>query len=91
MRLGRFSRRTWLLAAIGLVVAVALGVSLGGRGDETPAPPAVLNHIAHKNEDAKVEAAANMKAESAATARAADARANAADLASPPPEVVNHP
>lgn len=83
----RFTRRTWILAAVGLVVAVIVGVSLGGQGDETPAPPAVLNHIAHRNRDATVEAAAKMKVESEATARAADARANAADTA--PPDVAN--
>ena len=83
----RFTRRTWILAAIGLVVAVIVGVSLGGQGDETPATPAVLNHIAHKNRDATVEAAAKMKADSEVTARAADARANAADMA--PPGVAN--
>ena len=78
------NRRHAILAGAGLLVAVILGVALGSGGDETPAPPAVLNSIADKNEDAATEAAARMKAESEAAARAADARANAADAAADP-------
>jgi hypothetical protein len=77
------SRRSLLLAVSGLFVAVLLGVALGSGGDETPAPPAVLNRIAHKNENAAIEAAARMKAESEAASRAADARQDAADAAAP--------
>ena len=77
----RLSRRAWALGGGGLVVAVILGVALGSGGDETPASPAVLNRIADKNEDAAVEAAARMKAESEAASRAADARADTADEA----------
>lgn len=77
----RPDRRTWLLAGGGLLVAIVLGVALGSGGDETPAPPAVLNRIADKNEDAAMEAAARMKAESDAASQVADARADANDAA----------
>ena len=75
------NRRNLILAGAGLLVAIILGVALGGGGDETPAPPAVLNHIADKNEDAAINAAARFKAESEETTRAADARLDAADAA----------
>lgn len=75
------NRRNLILAAAGLLVAIILGVALGSGGDETPAPPAVLNRIADKNEDAAVNAAAQFKAESQATTRAADARLDAHDEA----------
>ena len=75
----RLSQRNLALGAGGLLVAVILGVALGSGGDETPAPPAVLNRIANKNEDAAIEAAARMKAESEAASRAADARADTND------------
>ncbi len=74
MARSRLTRRQWLLAAGGLVAALLLGVALGSGGDETPAPPAVLDRIADKNEDAAVNAAARMKVESEAATRAADAR-----------------
>ena len=85
MKAARVSRRTWILAGAGLFVAVLLGVALGSGGDETPASPAVLNHIADKNEDAATNAAARMKTDSEAAARAADARADAIDAAAAPP------
>ena len=81
----RVSRRTWILAGAGLFVAILLGVALGSGGDETPASPAVLNHIADKNEDAATNAAARMKVDSEAAARAADARADAVDASAEPP------
>ena len=89
MRRGRPSRRHWLLGIGGLAAAVAIGVFLGGGGDETPAPPAVLNRIADKNQDAAAEAAAHMKAQSEAATLEADQRANliepaAAAAAAPP-------
>jgi hypothetical protein len=74
---GRHGRRNAILAGAGLFVAVLLGVAFGSGGDETPAPPAVLNRIADKNEDAAAEAAARMKVESEAATRAADARIKA--------------
>ena len=76
MRRGGLSRRHWLLGIGGLVAAVAIGVFLGGGGDETPASPAVLNRIADKNQDAAVNAAAHMRAQSQAASREADLRAN---------------
>ena len=64
---------------------------MGRHGGERPlrryfAPP--LGHIAAKNKDAAVAAAARMKADSEAAARAADAqleRDEAAASARPPP------
>ena len=84
MKSAHVSRRTWILAGAGLFVAILVGVALGSSGDETPASPAVLNYIADKNEDAATGAAARMKAESEAAARAADARADAIDAAAEP-------
>ena len=82
---GRISRRNWILAGAGLFVAVLLGVAFGSGGDETPAPPAVLNRIADKNEDAATEAAARMKVDSEAATRRADARIEAeTDEPAPP-------
>jgi hypothetical protein len=78
MRPVSFNRRAGLIAFFGLLAALVIGVSLGSTGgDSSSAPPAVLNHIAHKNQDAAVDAAARMKAKSDATSRAAEARANA--------------
>jgi len=84
VRRGGLSRRHWLLGIGGLVAAVAIGLALGGGGDETPAPPAVLNRIADKNQDAAVNAAAHMKAQSQAVSREADQRANLIEPAPSP-------
>ena len=75
------NRRHAILAGVGLLAALILGIALGSGGDETPAPPAVLNRIADKNEDAATEAAARMKVESEAATRAADARVAANEAA----------
>ena len=83
------TRRSWILAGAGLFVALVLGVALGSGGDETPASPAVLNHIAGKNEDAATEAAARMKAESEAASEAADSRQDVADEVSSNAETAN--
>ena len=83
------TRRSWILAGAGLFVAIVLGVALGSGGDETPASPAVLNHIAGKNEDAATQAAARMKAESEAASEAADARQDAADQVASNAEAAN--
>ena len=77
MRRPSLNRRAWLLAFVGLLAALVIGISLGsGRGDRASAPPAVLNHIGDKNQDAAVDAAARLKARSDATSRAAEVRAN---------------
>ena len=80
MRVLGASRRTWILGLVGLVVAIIVGILVGSAGDETPAPPAVLNRIADKNEDAATEAAARMKADSEQATRAADARLEANEM-----------
>ena len=82
MRRRRPTRRILLASGAGLFVALLLGTALGRRdSDAPPAAPAVLSHIAHKNRDAAIEAAARMKAESEAAARASDARQDQADAA----------
>ena len=83
------NRQTSILLGAGLFVAVILGIALGSGGDETPASPAVLNHIANKNEDAAIDAAARMKAESEAVTRATEARLEANEAALPPVEAIN--
>lgn len=80
------TRRSWIAAGAGLFVAVLLGIALGSGGDETPAPPAVLNRIADRNDDAAADAGARMKAESEAATQAVDARLKAAEAAQAPPE-----
>lgn len=77
MRRAALNRRAWLVAFVGLLAALVIGVSLGSTGgDRSSAPPAVLNHIGDRNQDAAVDAAARMKAKSDATSRAAEVRAN---------------
>ena len=67
-------RRRLILAGVGAFALTVLGVALIDRGDPPPASPETLDHIAAKNKDAAVAAAARMKAESKATTRAADAQ-----------------
>jgi hypothetical protein len=88
----RLSRRMQLAVGAGLLAALALGLAFGARtySDDGAAPPAVLNHIAAKNEDAAVTAAARMKAESEATAAAADARRAANEAAAEAPNPVEN-
>ena len=74
MRSARFSRRAGLLGGAGLLAAVLVTATLIGGRDQPAAPPAVLDRIAEKNDDAATEAAARMKAESEVATRAADAR-----------------
>lgn len=79
-------RRAQLAVAAGLLAALMLGLALGSRfdsGDDT-ASPAVLNHIAAKNQEAAITSAARMKAESEATTAAADARIEAEEAAEKP-------
>ena len=74
MRPARVSRRAGLLGGAGLLAAALVAATLIGGRDAPPAPPAVLDRIAEKNDDAATEAAARMKADSEAATRAADAR-----------------
>ena len=83
------TRRSWILAGAGLFVAILLGVALGSGGDETPASPAMLNRIADRNQDAAIDAAARMKAESEESSRAADARQDATDVTTEAAEAAN--
>ena len=70
-----------LVAGVGLIAAALVGIAMSNRTSSAtePAPPAVLERIAEKNDDAAAEAAASMKAKSEATAAAADARQRAED------------
>jgi hypothetical protein len=83
LRISRFRRHggTWLAAAGGLVALLAVGTAVVGGREPTPAPPETLARIAERNQDAAIAAAARMKAESEASARATDARLDAADTA----------
>lgn len=74
MRSARIGRRAGILGGAGLLVAALLAAALVGGREQAPASPAVLDRIAEKNDDAATEAAARLKAESAASTRAADAR-----------------
>ena len=78
-RLG-LSRRG-LAGGLALLAALVVGAALAPdlSPEASGAPPAVLNRIAQKNERAASEAAARMRAESEATARAVDSRRAAAE------------
>ena len=60
--------------ALALACACAAALAGCGRGEPEPAPPAVLDNIAAKNENAAEVAAANWSAESEAAGEAADDR-----------------
>ena len=68
------NRRRLAFAGLGALATVALAAALINRGDPPPASAETLEHIAAKNKDAAVAAAARMKVESEAAAQAADAR-----------------
>jgi len=66
--------RTALAAGAFVVVALVAGLALVPDlgGDRTGASPATLSRIAQKNDRAATEAAAKLRAESRASAQAAD-------------------
>ena len=78
----RRRRRSRFLTGLALVAAAAIGVIGFGNRSSTasePAPPAVLERIAAKNDDAAVAAAARMKVRSETLSAAADARQQAVE------------
>lgn len=82
MKLPRFRKRTLLGGGIALFVAVLLVVTLVpdfGSNSARALPAADLNRIATKNHKAAMTDAAQMRARSAATARAADRMQDAED------------
>lgn len=82
MKRGRFRKRTLLGGGVAVLVAVVLVVTLMPdlSGNEARAlAPADLNRIATKNDNAAMSAAAQLRARSAATARAADQLQDAQD------------
>jgi len=86
MSRGRFRKRTLLGGGVALllvaILAVTLMPDLGGNSARA-LPPAELNRIARKNDNAAMEAAAEMRARSAATAEAADRRQDARERGEP--------
>jgi hypothetical protein len=82
MKRGRFRKGTLLAGGLALLVGVLLVVTLMpdfGSNEARALAPADLNRIATKNENAATSAAAQMRARSAATARAADRLQDAQD------------
>lgn len=79
----RFSRRQGAVAVAGLVAALGLALALGGEREPPPASTAALNAVAARNEDAAIQAASRMRAESKAAAHAADARQQRSDAVEP--------
>lgn len=82
MRRRRLGRRQVALAAAGLAAA-ALVLAFGGEREPGPASTEALNAVAARNEDAAIAAAARMKAESEASARATDARLRRSEFDEP--------
>ena len=85
MRSRRTIRRRYVAAAFLGFFAIVIGVSflpdLIGGGDSASLPPTALNQIARRNDIAAAEAAANLRARSEASARAADNMREARDRA----------
>lgn len=82
MKSARFRKRTLLGGGVALLLVAILAVSLMpdlGSNSARALPPAELNRIARKNDNAAFEAAAELRARSAATAEAADRRQDALD------------
>jgi hypothetical protein len=80
MRFHKVRKRTLLGGGIALFVAVILVATLMpdfGGNSARALPPADLNRIARKNDNAAMDAAAELRARSAATAEAADRRQDA--------------
>ena len=79
MRRGRSSPafRIVAVAALALFALIAVTLSVHRYRQPQAAPPEALAHIADKNRDAAITAAARQRAESAATANAADNLAEA--------------
>jgi hypothetical protein len=64
-------------SAFAVLVVVALALSVNRYREPAAAPPEALAHIAEKNRDAAVVAAAHQRAESAASTNAAEGLAEA--------------
>ena len=82
MRSRKVRKRALLGGGLALVVAVLLVATLMpdfGSNSAHALPPADLNKIARKNNNAAMEAAAELRARSAATAEAVDRRQDAED------------
>jgi hypothetical protein len=80
MNRARFRKRTLLGGGVALLLVAILGFTLMpdlGGNSARALPPAELNRIARKNDNAAMDAAAELRARSAATAEAADRRQDA--------------
>src|SRR3954469_22561963 len=76
-RISNAGARIALAAACALVLVIALALSVHRYRQPVAAPPEALAHIAEKNRDAAVVAAARQRADSAATTNAAETIAEA--------------
>jgi hypothetical protein len=83
MRRRASARRKGLIAAGAIVLALvlAMGISTISSRSPPPAPPEALEHIARKNRTAAAVAAANQRAESAASTNAAETLLEAGEAA----------
>jgi hypothetical protein len=80
MKRAMFRKRTLLGGGVALFLVAILAVTMMpdlGSNSARALPPAELNRIARKNDNAAMDAAAELRARSAATAEAADRRQDA--------------
>jgi hypothetical protein len=74
----RLAGRGGAALVAGGAALLALGIFVAAqRGDPPPAPPETLARISEKNREAAIEAAARMKADSAAASRDTEAKLKA--------------
>jgi hypothetical protein len=69
--------RVAIISAFALLVVIAVGLSVQRFREPQAAPPEALAHIAEKNREAAVIAAAHQRAESAASTNATESLAEA--------------
>jgi len=65
------------VTALALAIVLVVALSVHKYNEPAPAPPEALAHIAQKNRNAAIDAAARMRVQSAVTTNAAESLANA--------------